>query len=292
MPLRTPEERFQNLPDWPYEPHYLDIEGLRMHYVDEGPRDASPIVLLHGEPTWAYLYRKMIPGLVSAGYRTIAPDFIGFGRSDKLESRIEYTYARHLAWTRACIDALGLRDIVLFGQDWGGLIGLRLVAEEEDRYARVIAANTTLPTGDGKVSKGFEAWKQYSQEAPDLRAGGIVKGGCFNEVPDEVQAAYDAPFPDASYLEGVRQFPVLVPVTPDDVESENNRQAWKVLERWEKPFLCLFGDHDVVLGNADRRLLEHIPGTRDQPHQRFPAGHFIQEDVGEDLARAIVDWLR
>ncbi len=290
--LRTPDERFADIADFPYEPRYVDLDGLRMHYVDEGPRGAAPILMLHGEPTWAYVYRKMIPILVAAGHRCVVPDQIGFGRSDKLARQEDYSYARMIDWWRGFIDALGLRDIVLFGQDWGGLSGLRLATEQEDRFTHLIAANTTVPTGDGPPSKGFEEWKKYSQEAPSLRAGGIVKGGCRHPVSEEAQAAYDAPFPDASYLAAVRVMPLLVPVTPDDPQSEPNRQAWKVLERWEKPFLCLFGEHDQVLGGADRPFIKTVPGAQGQPHRRLDAAHFIQEDVGEELAQIMVEWLK
>lgn len=289
--LRTADDRFVDLPGYPFEPKYVEVEGLRMHYVDEGPRDGATVLLLHGEPTWSYLYRKMIPVLADAGYRAVAPDLPGFGRSDKLPERTDYTYARFLGWVDGFMDALDLRDIVLFGQDWGGLLGLRLAGEQPDRFARIVAANTTLPTGDVSPGKGFEAWKKYSQETPEFHVGGIVKGGCHRELPDEVIAAYNAPFPDDSYKAAARQFPVLVPVTPNDPESENNRQAWKTLRAWGKPFLCLFGEHDVVLGRGDKYLLQNIPGTKGQPHQRFEAGHFIQEDCGEDLARAMVDWM-
>ena len=290
--LRTPDERFADIADFPFEARYVDLDGLRMHYVDEGPPDAAPILLLHGEPTWAYLYRTMIPVLVAAGHRCVAPDLIGFGRSDKLARREDYTYARHLGWVRAFLEAVQLGEITLFGQDWGGLIGLRLATEDEDRFARIVAANTTLPTGDVHPGEGFEAWKKYSQESPHFRPGGIVKGGCRHEPSAEVQAAYDAPFPDVAFLAGAREFPTLVPVAPDDPESEPNRQAWKVLERWEKPFLCLFGEHDFVLGKADRRFIKKVPGAQGQPHRRLDAGHFIQEDAGEECAHIMVEWLK
>lgn len=288
--LRTPDERFKDLPDYPFKPNYLQLGELRMHYLDEGPRGAPVVLMLHGEPTWSYLYRKMIPPLVAGGYRAVAPDLIGFGRSDKLPRRDQYTYASHLAWTRAFIDELGLKDIVLFCQDWGGLLGLRIAAENEERFARIVAANTALPIGTSP-GKGFEAWKRFSQETEDFHTGGIVKGGCHTELSPEVVAAYDAPFPTDAYKEAARQFPMLVPVTPDDPEAANNIKAWSSLAAWSKPLLCLFGEHDRVLGRADTFLIENVPGAANQPHARFEAGHFIQEDVGEELAASMLAWM-
>jgi len=214
--LRTPDERFANLPGWPFPPRYLELGGLRMHYVDEGPRGGAPLLLLHGEPSWSYLYRKMIPVFTDAGLRAIAPDLIGFGRSDKPARREEYSYQRHVDWVRDFLFALDLREITLVCQDWGGLIGLRLVAEEGDRFARVVAANTFLPTGDVPAGPAFLAWQKYSQETPHLHVGGIVKGGCAKELAPAVIAAYDAPFPDDRFTAGARQFPLLVPTSPGD----------------------------------------------------------------------------
>lgn len=290
--LRTPDERFSSLPDWSFEPCYVEVDGLRIHYVDEGPQDAAPILLLHGEPSWSYLYRTMIPPLTAAGHRCVAIDLVGFGRSDKLVSRAEYTYARHVAWMGGAIRAIGLRDVTLFGQDWGGLIGLRLVAEDPDRFARVCASNTFLPTGDRDPGPAFKAWREYSQTTPVFHVGGIIKGATARPVSDEVIAAYDAPFPDDRYLEGARQFPMLVPASPDDPEAEPNRQAWKELGRFEKPFLTLFGDADPVTAGADRVLQKLIPGAAGQPHATIAnAAHFIQEDAGPELAEHLVAWL-
>jgi haloalkane dehalogenase len=268
------------------------VEGLRIHYVDEGPHEAAPVLLLHGEPSWSYLYRKMIPVLVAAGHRVVAPDLVGFGRSDKPASREDYTYQRHVDWMAGLLTALDLRDATLVGQDWGGLIGLRLAAEHEDRFARIVASNTFLPTGDIPPGRFFLRWQRYSQEIPVFHAGGIVKGACKTELVLEVIAAYDAPFPDDRYLAGARQFPALVPTTPDDPASEPNRRAWEVLKRWEKPFLCAFSDGDPITRGGDRYFQAEVPGTQGQPHTTITeAGHFLQEDKGEELARVIVDWL-
>lgn len=292
--LRTPDERFAGLPGYDFDPHYVEVaDGLRVHYVDEGPRDGPVVLLLHGEPSWSYLYRKMVPPLADAGCRVVAPDLVGFGRSDKPASRHDYTYARHVEWMRAALfDGLDLRDVTLFGQDWGGLIGLRLAAEHEARVARICAANTFLPTGEGTPSDAFLAWRQFSQETPTFRVGRIVAGGCTTTIPDDVVAAYDAPFPDEPYKEGARQFPLLVPTTPDEPGAVDNRAAWPVLERWEKPFLTAFSDSDPITRGADHVLRQRVPGTHGQPHVTIEgAGHFLQEDKGEELARVLVDWL-
>ena len=295
--LRTPDDRFAGLPGFPFEPRYLEIPSgdggsLRLGYVDEGPRDADPVLLLHGEPSWSYLYRKMIPILVEAGHRAVAPDLIGFGRSDKPARRQDYTYQRYVDWTWAWLDSLGLRDTTLVGQDWGGLIGLRLAAEHEDRFARIVAANTGLPTGDRPPGEAFLRWQRYSQETPNFHVGGIVKGACVTELPAEVIAAYDAPFPDDSYKAGARQFPALVPTSPDDPAAGPNRKAWEVLRRWEKPFLTAFSDSDPVTRGGDRVFQSMVPGTKGQPHTTIEgAGHFLQEDKGEELARVIVDFI-
>jgi haloalkane dehalogenase len=290
--LRTPDERFANLPGYPFAPHYVDVDGVRIHHVDEGPRDGEVVLMLHGEPSWSYLYRTMIPVITAAGHRAVAPDLVGFGRSDKPSAREDYTYARHVAWMGGVVEALDLRGITLVCQDWGGLIGLRLVAEMGDRFARVVAANTFLPTGDQDPGEAFRAWQRYSQTVADFHVGGIVKGGCVVDPPAEVIAAYDAPFPDDSYKAGARQFPLLVPTTPDDPASADNRRAWEVLQRWDRPFLTAFGDSDAVTRGADRVLQKLIPGAAGRPHTTIAAaGHFIQEDRGEELARVVVDFM-
>ena len=295
--LRTPDERFTDLPAYPFSPHYLEVADgdggeLRVHYVDEGPAGADPVLLLHGEPSWSFLYRKMIPIVVAAGHRAVAPDLVGFGRSDKPASRTDYTYQRHVDWLRALVVGLDLRDITLVGQDWGGLIGLRLVAEHEDRFARVVAANTFLPTGDRDPGDAFLAWQKFSQETPTFPVGRIVNGGCVTELPEDVVAAYDAPFPDETYKEGARQFPLLVPTSPSDPAAEPNRRAWEVLSKFDKPFLTAFSDSDPITGGADRVLQEAIPGAKGRPHTTLSGGgHFLQEDVGEELARVLIDFV-
>jgi len=291
--LRTPDERFTGLPGYDFAPHYLAVgDGLRMHYVDEGPRDAQVVLLLHGEPSWSYLYRKMVGPLAGAGLRVIAPDLIGFGRSDKPLGREDYTYLRHTEWLMALLDGLALHDLVLMGQDWGGLLGLRLVGEHPDRFSRVVAANTFLPTGDRKPPEAFFAWQQFSQTVPELPVGGIVSRGCARPVAAEVVAAYDAPFPDERYKAGARQFPMLVPSRPDDPASAANRAAWEVLRRWDKPFLTAFSDKDPITQGGDQLLQKLIPGAAGQPHTTIAnAGHFLQEDAGEELATVIIRWL-
>jgi haloalkane dehalogenase len=290
--LRTPDDRFVNLPGYPFPPHYVEAAGLRIHYVDEGPRGAAPVLMLHGEPSWSYLYRKMIPIIVAAGHRAVAPDLIGFGRSDKPARREDYTYQGHVDWIRGLIEALDLRGITLVCQDWGGLIGLRLAAEHGERFARIVAANTFLPTGDTPVGDAFRAWQKFSQETPEFQVGAIVQGGCVTTLPPEVVAAYNAPFPDDRYKSGARQFPMLVPTTPDDPASALNRKAWEILSRWEKPFLTAFSDSDPITQGADRRLQQAIPGATGQPHTTIiGAGHFLQEDKGEELAKVVVDFV-
>ncbi len=290
--LRTPDERFANLPGYDFEPNYLEVAGMRMHYVDVGPADASPVLLLHGEPSWSYLYRKMIPILTGAGHRAVAPDFFGFGRSDKPAERSDYTYQAHVDWTTSLIEQLDLRDITFFGQDWGGLIGLRVAAENPDRFARLVAANTMLPTGDNPPGEAFLRWQQFSQTSPTFDVGRLIQGGTVTTLSDEVVAAYDAPFPDDSYKAGARVFPSLVPTAPDDPAAPANRKSWEVLERWEKPVLTAFSDSDPITTGGDRFLQARIPGAKGQPHTTITgAGHFLQEDKGEELARVIVDFI-
>ena len=296
---RTPDDRFENLPGYPFDPSYVEVADgdggrLRVHYVDEGPRDAAPVLLLHGEPSWSFLYRTMIPTITEAGFRAVAPDLVGFGRSDKPTERSDYTYARHVEWMRSALfDELDLTGVTLVCQDWGGLIGLRLVGEHPDRFARVVAANTYLPTGDSHPGDAFMSWQRFSQEAPEFPVGSIIDGGCTSDLAPEVIAAYDAPFPDESFKEGARQFPVLVPTSPDDPASEANRAAWANLEQFTRPFLCAFSDRDPITAGAERGLLRRIPGTNGQPHTTIEGGgHFLQEDRGEQLASVVVDFMR
>ena len=291
--LQTPNDRFVGLPGFPFAPHYVEVADgaggrLRLHYVDEGPRDGAPVLLLHGEPSWSFLYRKMIPVLVDAGLRAVAPDLVGCGRSDKPTARDDYTYQRHVDWMTGFLETVDLTGATLVGQDWGGLIGLRLVAEHQDRFARVVAANTFLPTGDRDPGDAFRAWQRFSQETPSFDVGRIVNGGCTSDLTADVVAAYDAPFPDDTYKAGVRQFPMLVPSRPDDPASDANRAAWETLRSWTKPFLTAFSDHDPITAGADRVLRADIPGCRGQPHTTITdAGHFLQEDAGEELAGVV-----
>ena len=290
--LRTPDERFASLPGYQFEPHYAEVDGLRVHYVDEGPSGAAPVLLLHGEPSWCYLYRTMIPIIAKAGHRAIAPDLIGVGRSDKLVERKDYSYQLHVDVMAGFIEQLDLRDITLFCQDWGGLIGLRVAAEHPDRFARIVAANTFLPTGDNPPGEAFLRWQQFSQNSPAFDIGRVVQGGTATTLSDEVVAAYDAPFPDDSYKAGARVFPALVPTAPDDPAAPANRKAWEVLERWEKPFLTAFSDSDPITKGGDRAFQARVPGTKGQPHTTIAGcGHFLQEDKGEELAKVVVDFL-
>jgi haloalkane dehalogenase len=297
--LRTPDSRFDGLAEFPFEPHYAEVPtgdggSLRIHYLDEGPADGEVVLLLHGEPSWSYLYRRMVPVLVAAGLRVVAPDLVGFGRSDKPTPRAEYTYARHVEWIRALLfDRLALDHITLVCQDWGGLIGLRLVGEHPDRFARVVAANTYLPTGDSDPGDAFRTWRTFSQEVEAFPTGAIVDMGCVGTLSPEVVAAYNAPFPDQTYVEGARQFPLLVPAVPDDPASEANRAAWRVLEQFDKPFLTAFSDGDPITAGAHRSLQERIPGAKGRDHVTIVGGgHFLQEDKGPELAAVVVDFVR
>ena len=290
--LRTPDERFANLQGYDFDPHYVEVNGLRLHYIDEGPSGASPVVMLHGEPSWCYLYRKMIPLVSAAGHRAIAPDLIGFGRSDKLLDRVAYSYQFHVRIIAEFIQKLELTGITLMCQDWGGLIGLRVAAEDQVRFARIVAANTGLPTGDQPMTDAFMRWQNYSQTVPDFHVGGIVRGACQTELSPEVVAAYDAPFPDDRYKAAARAFPTLVPTRPDDPASEANRRAWEVLRQWDKPFLTAFSDCDPVTRGGDRVFQKLVPGARGEPHTTITgAGHFLQEDKGEELAAVVLDFI-
>ena len=296
--LRTPDERFKNLKGFPFEPIYAEVpdgEGgrLRIHYIDEGPRTADPVLLMHGEPSWAYLYRKMIPILMEAGNRVVAPDLVGFGRSDKPAQRSDYTFQRHVDWMQAWLDQVDLKRITFVGQDWGGVIGLRLVANQPERFARVVVANTGLPTGDSPMSEAFLNWRKFSIEVPDFNVGQIISMGSKTSLPAEVIEAYNAPFPDDTFKEGARIFPSLVPITPDDPASRANREAWKVLLQFDKPFLTAFSDGDPITGGGHRIFQEKVPGAKGQPHTTIKGGaHFLQEDCGEDFARVIADFIK
>jgi haloalkane dehalogenase len=293
--LRTPEERFASLPGFPYAPRYQEIRGLRIHYVDEGPRDAAPVLLLHGEPTWSYLYRTMIPGITAAGYRAVAPDLVGFGRSDKLARREDYSYQLQVDVMAELVRRLDLREATLFCQDWGGLVGLRVVAEMPERFAAVVAANTGLPAPEQgqRPPLAFRIWRSFARWTPVFPAGRIVDTGSRTKLSPAVRAAYDAPFPTRRHQAGARAMPALVPTTPDDPAVPANRRAWEALRRFEKPFVTAFSDGDPITRGLEAAFQREIPGARGQPHTTIRgAGHFLQEDKGEELAALVVDLLR
>ncbi len=293
--LRTPDSRFTSLPGFGYEPRYADVGGLRMAYVEDGPPSGEPVLLLHGEPSWSFLYRKVMPVLTAAGLRVIAPDLIGFGRSDKPAEISDHSYARHVEWVRAlAFGALDLHGVTLVGQDWGGLIGLRLVAGHQDRFARVVAANTGLPTGDHPMPEVWLRFREVVRTAPSLDIARLIQSGCQTTLPPEVLAAYDAPFPDHRYLAGPRAMPGLVPTTPGDPASAANRAAWQQLSAWDKPFLVAFSDRDPITGGMAPVFERTVPGAaRSGPHPVLTgAGHFLQEDAGERLGEVIAAFVR
>ncbi|HEY3949174.1 haloalkane dehalogenase [Phenylobacterium sp.] len=285
--LRTPDARFEGLDGWACAPRYAtvtDADGtdLRLHYVDEGPADGAPVLLMHGEPSWAYLYRKIIAGLAARGRRVIAPDLIGFGRSDKPASREDYSYERHVAWMSHWLQQLELEDVTLFCQDWGGLIGLRLVAAFPEMFAGVVAANTGLPVGAG-MTDGFKAWRDFSMSTPQFPVGFIVNGGTGRDLTPAEVAAYDAPFPDERYKEGARQFPLLVPVDASQASVEENKAAWEALSRFDRPFLTAFSDGDAVTRGGEKAFQDRVPGASGQPHVTLSGGHFLQEDSPDEI---------
>jgi len=325
--VRTPDARFANLPDYPFAPHYHEVEDgeggkLRIHHLDQGPADGEVVLLMHGQPSWSYLYRFMIPVFAEAGYHVLAPDLVGFGKSDKPTEQDDYTYARHVAWMSAWLEGLGLTGVNLFCQDWGGLIGLRLVAAYPERFARVVAANTGLPDGGGlppeaakpmhelyetipvvKASElferfasedgppGFFFWRKYCAESPDFSVDVMQTAG--GRMSSEIRAAYEAPFPSAEYEAGARRFPSLVPIFPDDPEIPANREAWRVLEAFDKPFRTSFGDSDPVTAGGEVALQERIPGAKGVQHVTIRgAGHFLQESHGPQVAREMIAFMR
>ena len=290
--LRTPDARFEGLPGYPFAPNYAYVDGLRMHYVDEGPRHAPAVLMLHGEPSWSYLYRKMIPRFTAAGLRALAPDLIGFGKSDKLASRRSYSYQQHVDWLWAWVEKMDLENITLVCQDWGSLIGLRLVAEHPERFARVVLANGALPTGDETLPDVFKAWVFASQALPVLPIGQIIQGGTETKLSEEVVRAYGAPFPSEAYKAGARVFPKLVPTRPDDPAGGANRRAWAALERFDKPFLTAFSDGDPIMRGSERVFQRRVPGAQGQAHRIIRGGgHFLQEDRGEVLAQVVLDFI-
>ena len=296
--VRTPDDRFADLPDFPFAPNYAEIPDqdggtLRVHYLDEGPADAAPILLLHGEPSWSFLYRHMVPPLVAAGHRVVVPDQVGFGRSDKPTEMSDYSYARHVEWMSSLVfDELDLHDATFFGQDWGGLIGLRLVTAQPNRFARIVVSNTGLPDGSRALPDAFMQWQHFSQTSPVFPIGDIINGGCTTDLSPEVIAAYDAPFPDDTYKAGARIWPSFVPTGTDDPEAANNTAAWEVLSQWEKPLLTCFSDSDPVSAGGDAVFQRRVPGAAGQPHTIVEGGgHFVQEDCGPQVAQIILDFI-
>ena len=296
--LRTPDDRFAALADFPYPPRYQEVDDqeggrLRMAWVEDGPADADPVLLLHGEPSWSYLYRRMIPILAAAGHRVICPDLVGFGRSDKPTRIEDHSYARHVEWIRALVvDELDLDRVTVVGQDWGGLIGLRLAAENPDRVARIVVANTGLPTGDLPMPEIWWQFRKAIEEMPEIEVGRFVQSGCLKRMSDEVRAGYDAPFPDDSYCAGPRAMPGLVPTSPADPASPANLHAWEALRDSPTPMLVAFSDGDPITGAMAPIFISEMRGARGVEHPVIHgAGHFLQEDAGEELAEAIVRFL-
>ena len=299
---RTPDARFEGLLDYPFEPHYVDIDAaddagteLRVHYLDERPDPANAsgetVLLLHGEPTWSYLYRHVIPPLVAAGHRCVAPDLVGFGKSDKPADRFDYTYQGHVDWLRQVVfDRLGLSDVTMVCHDWGGLLGLRLLGEHPDRFRRVVATSTSMPTGDREPSGPLSIWLQISQRSNPFVASQVVDRGTVTELDPEVRAAYDAPFPDESYLQGARQFPLLIPLTPYDEATVPNRKAWSVLRTLSIPFLYAHADHDFGVGEGRATLREAVAGAQEVVLAN--AGHFVLEDCGPEFAAMVEKFIR
>jgi haloalkane dehalogenase len=289
--LRTPESRFENLKDFNFEPNYLELghksESMRMHYLDENKDSNDVVLLLHGEPTWCYLYRHIIPILTKAGKRVIAPDLIGFGKSDKLTNKEDYTYANHIMWVSQLFDHLQLDNVVLFAQDWGGLIGLRILAENPEKFSGLVVSNSGLPIGSG-ASEGFKQWLNYSQTVEDFNAGKIVYQGSLKALDNYEIDAYNAPFPDDSFKVAARVFPTIVPITKEHAEVEENSKAWEVLKKFDRPTVAIFGEHDASFRGGDKYIIEKIAGAKGMNHQRINAGHFSQENQPELIADTIL----
>jgi haloalkane dehalogenase len=289
--IRTPDERFSKLPGFPFAAHYVQVNGVRIHYVDEGKGEA--ILCLHGEPSWSFLYRKMIAAM-STEHRVIAMDFIGFGRSDKFTEREAYTFKMHLGTLEGFIKAMDLKRITVVVQDWGGLIGLAGVAHRPDRFARLVIMNTGLPTGKGKPGEAFLAWRSYAETHPDMEIGRSILGGMAHpeRITGEIVAAYEAPFPDVRYKVGAAVWPLLVPISPDDPASAEMRYTREVLSKWDKPALVMFSDKDPITGGGEKFFRSLIPTANDQPEIMIrDAGHFLQEEKGEEIARHILDFI-
>jgi len=294
---RTPDDRFRNLDGYPFAPHYAEVKAedgtlLRVHYVDEGPRDAAPVVLMHGNPSWSYLYRRIIPRLVAQGHRVLAPDLMGLGRSDKPAAKSDYSLARHVEWMSQWLVAVCVESATLFAQDWGGVIGFPVAMRHPERFARLIAANTGLPVGQG-ASPALQQWLEYSDRATSLPISQLIHGFTVNGLGDAEKRAYDAPFPDASYQAAALSFPRLIPLQPENPGVPLMLETWQQLERWTKPLLTVFGDRDPISQGADRTFQQRVPGAHGQPHVVLsPAHHFLQEDQPEAIAQHIHAFVR
>ena len=291
--LKTDLTLFENLSDWKYKENFTAVMSefgeLDIHFVDENSSSDECVLLLHGNPTWGYLYRNMIDPLKENGYRVVVPDLPGFGKSDKFSVRYNYSYEGFVDWMSQFIENTDLKNITLFCQDWGGLIGLRLAAKYSDRFEKIVAANTGLPTGKAPLSEGFAVFREFLQIKPDLHVGGQVRNGTTKGIDENALAAYNAPFPDDDHKQGVRQFPNLVPGTPRTPSAEPNKEAWKILREWKKPFLCAFSDKDPIFSGVENSFYKLIPGCKDMPHVTIEnAGHFLQEDQPNACVEAIL----
>ena len=289
--LRTPNSAFENLEDYPFEEIYCTVgNDLRLHYLDEGNPAHPVVLLLHGEPSWSYLYRKMIPILINSGLRVIAPDLVGFGKSDKPAKQSDYTYAKHINWIQDLLDHLDLKDINMFIQDWGGLIGLRLLTANPDNFKSVVAGNTMLPTGSVSPPQAFLDWQNFAATSPKFDVATIMQKATTTVLSDEVMKAYNAPFPTDEYKAGARVFPALVPTSEKNPECNNNKDAWKILIQWNKPFLNVFSDQDPITKGGDQVFQKLIPGTKGMDHKTISGGHFLQEDSGPEIAELMVSF--
>lgn len=291
--IKNDPQDFENLKHWDYKPNFVPVNteygDINIHYVDEGSKNKNTVLLLHGEPTWGYLYRNFIDPLVNNGLRVVVPDLPGFGKSDKLSQREGYTYEKYVSWMDTWLNKLDLNNITIFGQDWGGLIGLRLVVNNLNRFDNIVMSNTGLPTGKTPLGEAFESWKNYSQTVENFHIGGVVKGGSVSEMSQETIDAYNSPFPDDSYKEAARQFPLLVPDSVDNPSYEHNVKAWEVLKQWDKPFLCAFSDKDHIFKGVENSFIKSVPGAKNLKHIEIKdAGHFLQEDKPDECVNAIL----